>query len=403
MAVPGPAVSGASFADGPLASAVMRLAMTLLVRNEADIIEANLRYHRAQGVDLFVVGDNGSTDGTVEILERYERAGLVELERIPGTVNEAWSEGRTKLGRRTHELGADWVIHNDGDEFWWPLTGGLKETLAAIPKRFGMVIAPRTEFVARPGDAPFADRLTFREARSLRPPKAAHRTHPRVVLDHPHPTRIWIESSSAPSLEGRPGLTITETRHPLPTEELVFASTFPVRVLHFPIRSRAQYRQRVEQAEQAGMLESEWRAELLAAYESGRLDQVYEELALSDQELARGVEDGSLVEDTDFRDYLAACPDPVQGGDPPAGSRDWPPKRRERELAELELDAMYALTKYVRRRGRSAQRGRFRELKESELKLRRSLRQSERREKRISSSRWWRLRPRLPGRRRRQR
>ena len=59
---------------------------------------------------------------------------------------------------------------------------------------------------------------------------------------------------------------------------------------------------------------------------------------------------------------------------------------------------MYALTKYVRRRGGSARRGRFRELKESELKLRRRLRRRERRLESIRSSRWWRLRPRLPGR-----
>jgi hypothetical protein len=379
----------------------MRLAMTLLVRDEADIIEANLRYHRAQGVDLFVVGDNGSTDGTLEILERYEQAGLVELEHFPGTINEAWSEGRTKLARRTHELGADWVIHNDGDEFWWPVTGDLKQTLVAIPERFGMVIAPRTEFVARPGDASFADRLTFREARCLRPPKAAHRTHPRIVLDHPHPTRVWIENASAPALEGRPGLTITDTRHPLPTEELVFASTFPIRVLHFPIRSREQYRRRVALAEQAGMLESDWRAGVLAAHESGRLDQVYDELALSDQELERAMREGLLVEETDFRDYLAACPDPLDGGGPPAGSQDWPEDRRRRELAELELDAMYALTKYVRRRGGSARRGRFRELKERELKLRRRLRRRERRLESIQTSWWWRFRPRLPARLRR--
>ena len=75
------------------------------------------------------------------------------------------------------------MIHNDGDEFWWPVTGDLKETLAAIPERFGMVLAPRTEFVPRPdGHASFAERLTFREARFLRPPKTAHRTHPRIKL-----------------------------------------------------------------------------------------------------------------------------------------------------------------------------------------------------------------------------
>jgi hypothetical protein len=223
------------------------------------------------------------------------------------------------------------------------------------------------------------------------------------VLDHPHPTRIWIENSSAPALEGRPGLTITDTRYPVPTEQLVFASTFPIRVLHFPVRSPAQYRRRVEIAEGAGMLESWWRAELLDAYESGRLDQVYDELTLSDQELAHRVEDGWLVEDTDFRDYLAACPDPLQGGNSPAGSRAWPEARRRDELAALELDAMYALTKYVRRRGSSAgaRRGRYRELKESELRLRRRLRRRERRLESIRSSRWWRIRPRLPARLRR--
>src|SRR6266511_875908 len=105
----------------------MRLAMTLLTRDAADIVEANLKYHRAQGVDLFVVGDDGSVDGTVEILEHVGRDGLVKLEPISGSLHEVWSKGRTKLARLAYELGADWVIHNDQDEFWWSLTGDLKE------------------------------------------------------------------------------------------------------------------------------------------------------------------------------------------------------------------------------------------------------------------------------------
>ena len=59
----------------------MRLVMTLKVRDEADIIEHNLRFHRALGVDFFVVTDNGSTDGTSEILDRYAAAGLAHVIR----------------------------------------------------------------------------------------------------------------------------------------------------------------------------------------------------------------------------------------------------------------------------------------------------------------------------------
>ena len=159
-------------------------------------------------------------------------------------MHEVWSKGRTKLARLAHELGADWVIHNDQDEFWWSLTGDLKETLAAVPDRFGLVVAPRTEFVGRPGEGPFAERLTIREARFLRPPKAAHRTHPRIVLDHPHPTRIGVQKpkgeprSKSDVFAGRPGLRDSAADHPAELEdELVFAPNFPMRVLHFPVRS----------------------------------------------------------------------------------------------------------------------------------------------------------------------
>src|ERR1039458_1887987 len=59
----------------------MKLVMTLLVRNEADIIEANLEYHLAQGVDFVIVTDHGSEDGTSEILREYERMGVAKVIR----------------------------------------------------------------------------------------------------------------------------------------------------------------------------------------------------------------------------------------------------------------------------------------------------------------------------------
>ena len=44
----------------------MKLVMTLLVRDEEDILDANLRFHLDRGVDLVLVTDNGSVDGTAD-------------------------------------------------------------------------------------------------------------------------------------------------------------------------------------------------------------------------------------------------------------------------------------------------------------------------------------------------
>ena len=49
-----------------------------LLRNEADIIESNLRHHFVSVIDEAIVIDNGSTDGTLELV-----AGLAERPADP--------------------------------------------------------------------------------------------------------------------------------------------------------------------------------------------------------------------------------------------------------------------------------------------------------------------------------
>jgi hypothetical protein len=62
----------------------MTLVMTLLARDEADVIESWLSFHLNAGADFVIATDNKSVDGTSEVLERYAREGHVHLIREPG-------------------------------------------------------------------------------------------------------------------------------------------------------------------------------------------------------------------------------------------------------------------------------------------------------------------------------
>ena len=55
----------------------MKLVMTLLVRDEADIVSSNIDFHLNHGVDFIIATDNLSVDGTTDILRAYERHGVL--------------------------------------------------------------------------------------------------------------------------------------------------------------------------------------------------------------------------------------------------------------------------------------------------------------------------------------
>src|SRR5918996_137458 len=141
----------------------MRLVMTLLARDEADIVDAQVAFHLSAGVDFVIATDNRSEDGTTEILERYEREGVLHLIREPGD-DLRQSEWVTRMAQlAATEYGADWVLNADADEFWWPQGTGLAEVLDAVPERYGVVRAAWRNFVPRPDDARFfAERMIVR-------------------------------------------------------------------------------------------------------------------------------------------------------------------------------------------------------------------------------------------------
>lgn len=108
-----------------------KLIMTYLVKNEEEMLEESLLFHKMMGVDAFIVTDNNSTDRTPEILRKYHEKGWV-LEIINEPCQNypqkrlvdrmAWI-AKTKYH-------ADWIINADGDELWYTPLGNLKAEIS---------------------------------------------------------------------------------------------------------------------------------------------------------------------------------------------------------------------------------------------------------------------------------
>jgi hypothetical protein len=343
-----------------MGSREMKLVMTLKVRDEEDIIEDNLRFHRALGVDFFIVMDNGSVDRTPEVLARYEEAGLAQVLRDEtGDVRGRGADWYTQMARMAAtEFGADWVINNDADEFWWPLTGTIKEAFASIPDRFGSVIAPRTEFVGRPGTESFAQRLVVREARSRLPPKAAHRADPGVVVLHHDGHEVAAARGDDLWQALRPpGRAVHRSVRGDGADadggdediRLVWAPLWPLRIFHFPLRSFQQFRRRGETLLRHGDFHDGDRFRRLRRHsERGQLEELYDQLLWDDAAVEQGIREGKLVRDERFAQLLPRCPDPLVEPSAP-GVRITPkPLELERERAEVQLDSMRLLTRSQR-------------------------------------------------------
>jgi hypothetical protein len=273
----------------------MRVVMTLLVRDEEDILTTHLDFHLAQGVDFVVAMDNGSRDATPDILRQFAERGVLEV--VDGETDRYRQDAYvTSMARRAAtEHGADWVINSDADEFWMPRAASLPAALGAVPDEYGIVIVRRNDFPpVADGDAAFWERMIVRETHSVTPrgtplaPKVVHRGHPRVEV-------AFGNHGAAAD-----GLTLAP---PLPVLDL----------LHFPVRSFEQFERKTRNlgerlAATPGLDDETGRdqRELYAVLQAGELRSRYERLLLTPEAAAGGLRDGSLVADTRLRDGLGA-------------------------------------------------------------------------------------------------
>jgi hypothetical protein len=288
----------------------MKLVLTVLARDEADVIDAQVGFHLNAGVDFVIATDNNSHDGTREIFERYSREGVLHLIREPaeGLRQGEWVTRMARLAATEH--GADWVLNADADEFWWPRGGSLKEVLAAVPVSYGLLQAFWRSFVPRPEDGSFfAERMTARL--SQRAPINDPTSFYRPVIKVAH--------------RADPNVNVARGNHALAASSFRTLTTWhPIEVLHFPLRSRAQWMRKVELQGEAFTKHIErsgtgYHLKGYDALQTGRIDEQYASLVVGDEALERGIVDGTLLVDTRLRDALRRLRDggPLDFARPP--------------------------------------------------------------------------------------
>jgi len=115
-----------------------KVILTLLAKNEGDIIEETIKFHLNHGFDFIIATDNNSTDNTREILLKYQNLGKLELiDEVEDDFNQVkWVDRMIKIAINKYK--ADWVVNVDADEFWFSRYGNIKLSLPD-PKKFNVV------------------------------------------------------------------------------------------------------------------------------------------------------------------------------------------------------------------------------------------------------------------------
>jgi Glycosyl transferase family 2 len=288
----------------------MKLVMTFLVRDEADILRANLEFHLAQGVDFFIVSDNLSVDGTTDILEDYLRLGVMHVLR---QTTDTYDQGRwvTEMAQMAATtFGADWVINNDADEFWMPRSGNLKQVLSAVPSGIDAIHAERGNFPPRPvqNGIFFPDSMTLREKQS------------RNLLGMPLPGKLCHR--------GFGDVVVAQGNHDAQRAGATLSKAIgAIDILHFPLRTFPQFANKISKGGAAYArnqtlpknVGDTWR-HCYQLLQEGKLEELWNEVLLTDEKAANGIAAGDIIRDERLRLFFQTNPPRTKGSRAPQSS-----------------------------------------------------------------------------------
>lgn len=268
----------------------MKIVMTILVRNEEDIIGENLEYHLNKGVDHFIITDHYSIDGTMDILREYEKKGVAEV-RVEQSNEHHQAQWVTEMARQAlSKYDASWIINNDADEFWIPQKGNLKEFFHTIPQETYKIHVNRFDFFYKYSkDLKFYDVMLFREFQR-RWIKCCHRAVPDIAVD------VGNHDANSESMNikgyGSSG-----------TDDLI--------IFHYPVRTVERYKKKMIDGTASVMqtpgippeMFFHWKRALQSIYEN-KFDEYLKEYSRTIDQINDGIRNWMIVYDDTLQKFF---------------------------------------------------------------------------------------------------
>ncbi|MBN1474640.1 MAG: class I SAM-dependent methyltransferase [Syntrophaceae bacterium] len=282
-----------------------KLIMTLLVRNEEDIVRYNIDFHLSKGVDFIIATDNGSTDSTRDILKEYEERGVLHLidEKNHDHTQAQWNNLMARIAR--DQYGADFIFHCDADEFWYPRSGNLKDEISKRPEDILVVDVVNVLFEDKGGEEKFPEDTRFAIVNPIVAKDYQEETKKTNLFYFKYPPKVIFKTKNKMLFVSQGNHTVTNK-----DDSVEEGEAHDIMIFHYPVRSKEHFIKKIIRSgaayennkiagKDAGFHIKKW----YASYKQGSLDEEYKKLILDEAEINNLLCEG-FIEELDFEEII---------------------------------------------------------------------------------------------------
>lgn len=282
------------------------LIMTLLVRDEADIIRQNIEFHYKKGVDFIIATNNASVDETREILQEFAKKGKLHLiDELGQDKNQAaWNNRMAKLAIEKYE--ADAIFHCDADEFWSPKNGNLKSEIFNSKAEVFSVNIVNILLEDKNGEESFPRDAKYAVVNPIETSNLEEDSKKQNLYFFRYPQKVMFKT-------GKYFFRVSQGNHSIENlrEGVKQTVSDNIEIYHFPLRGKKRFFDKVVKTGKAvekNVLLSEkqsWHIRRwYSAYKNGKLDEEYKKLVITKEKANELMAKGMIVP-FDFQRFIS--------------------------------------------------------------------------------------------------